>query len=516
MTKPSRNNKGVLQWAVVLVVGIVVIAIVVGLNLISRLDAGQKVLNAARPAFVHSRVVGARAGINAISRNVNMADPIVTPAGGGAAEVPALVAYVAKKEKMTDAEAAALVKKLFPHTAALLGAVPLSSVTQELPGLVVFLSKELKITPAQVMLALAHGFPALATSIVNLPPVTSGWNLIPGINGFTNFAGNPIRSVPQARTYFSSDLVPVLEKQEANFHSLDGTTRVNWIAPVLLDVGIIAVLLAAFMIWRNLNGVKRSESIGASIAVVIVGAAVVALVLSMNLIPRLSDGQKLLDGLEPAMAQNRVEGDRTAINMVSTITTMENPIMTARGGAAAEVPALLELVSQKTGLSQAQVLAALEKEFPHTAALLQAIPLSAVSAELPAVVRTLGPEAIPLIPHLAQTIVNAPLVTAGWNQIPGAPEFTRFSGFPVNSVPQVSAYFSDNVIPVLETQRTNYDHLISKSKIDFLGPLVLAIGIIVFLFGLLMVALAWRMPKESKPTDSSEDTPSRTPAHAVV
>ena len=80
----------------------------------------------------------------------------------------------------------------------------------------------------------------------------------------------------------------------------------------------------------------------------------------------------------------------------------------------------------------------------------------------------------------------------------------------------MSAYFSDNVIPVLETQRTNYDHLISKSKIDFLGPLVLAIGIIVFLFGLLMVALAWRMPKESKPTDSSEDTPSRTPAHAVV
>ncbi|MGA2320538.1 MAG: hypothetical protein ABSG95_07315, partial [Solirubrobacteraceae bacterium] len=57
---------------------------------------------------------------------------------------------------------------------------------------------------------------------------------------------------------------------------------------------------------------------------------------------------------------------------------------TPQGGAAGEVPKLIAFVSQKTGLSQAEVLGALKKNFPHVTALLQAIPLSAVTAELPA------------------------------------------------------------------------------------------------------------------------------------
>ncbi len=57
--------------------------------------------------------------------------------------------------------------------------------------------------------------------------------------------------------------------------------------------------------------------------------------------------------------------------------------MTSRGAAVAEVPKLIAFVSQKTGLSQAAVVAALQKNFPHTTALLQTIPLSSVTAELP-------------------------------------------------------------------------------------------------------------------------------------
>ena len=57
--------------------------------------------------------------------------------------------------------------------------------------------------------------------------------------------------------------------------------------------------------------------------------------------------------------------------------------MAAHGGAAAEVPKLIAFVSQKTGLSQAAVVAALQKNFPHTTALLETIPLSSVTAELP-------------------------------------------------------------------------------------------------------------------------------------
>ena len=48
---PARHtSRGpVLQWVVVLVVGIVVVTLVLGLNLISRLNAGHEVLNTAGP-----------------------------------------------------------------------------------------------------------------------------------------------------------------------------------------------------------------------------------------------------------------------------------------------------------------------------------------------------------------------------------------------------------------------------------------------------------------------------------
>jgi hypothetical protein len=356
------------------------------------------------------------------------------------------------------------------------------------------------LTPTQLGAALQANFPALAQSIANLPKVTAGWESIPGIGGLTRFDGTPVSSVPQLRTYFSSDLIPVLERQRGNFDSLDGTSSVNWIAPLLLGVGIVVILFAALMIVRNRRGVSRAEAIGSGSVVFVVGVAVVALVLALSLIPRVSNGQKLLDALRPANTQQRVAGDRVGINMVSTIVDAEDPVMTASGGAAAEVPKLIAFVSQKTGLSQPQVATVLQSKFPHVAALLHAIPFSAVTAELPAVLKALGPGGAGVIPRLAQTVSAAPLVTSGWNSVPGTTGVTSFNGTPVRTVPQVRTYFSSDVIPVLERQRSNYEYLTSTSKIDFIGPLVLIIGIVVILYGLLMVLLAWRLEPETSPS----------------
>jgi hypothetical protein len=123
MTGRSANRSAILQWVIVLVVGILVVTLVLGLGLISRLSDGQQVLNAARPAFAPERLAGDKAGIDILSQNVNLASGIVTPQGGGAAEVPAVVAYVAKKENITTAEALALMQRTFPHTTALLQAI---------------------------------------------------------------------------------------------------------------------------------------------------------------------------------------------------------------------------------------------------------------------------------------------------------------------------------------------------------------------------------------------------------
>ncbi len=370
------------------------------------------------------------------------------------------MAYVAKSNHVSPARALALLRQNFPHTLALLQAIPLSAVTAELPGLEAFLEKTLKLTPAQLVVALKANFPALYQAIANLPATTGG-----------------------------------------------STSSVNWIAPVLLILAVIVILFAALMIVRNLRGVSAREALASAIVVPVVGVVVVALVLVLSLIPRLSSGQKLLDGLRPALTAQRVQGDRAGINMVSAIINTENPIMTASGGAAAEVPKLVAFVSSKTGLTPSAVLAALQKGFPHTTALLKAIPISAVAAELPSLVGFLTPAVVTSIPALLPTVLGAQAVTTGWNDVPGTAGATRFDGTPVGTAADVRAYFSNDVIPVLESQRANFANLDSTSNVDFIGPLVLIIGIVVIVYGLLMVLLA--RPR-SRPARAPTATTART------
>ena len=174
------------------------------------------------------------------------------------------------------------------------------------------------------------------------------------------------------------------------------------------------------MIALNLRGpVPRGQAVGAAWVVIAVGVAGVVFVLVLSLVPRVSNGQKLLDALRPVNTAARVQGDRAGVNMVSAIVDTEDPIMTPQGGAAAEVPKLVAFVSQKTGLSQAAVLAALQKNFPHTTALLETIPLSSVTTELPGLLafleKTLKINQTQLLgalttsfPALAQAITNLP------------------------------------------------------------------------------------------------------------
>jgi hypothetical protein len=249
MRSRSDSRSGILQWVVVLVVGVLVVTLVLGLNLISRLDDGQKVLNAAQPAFTAARVAGDRAGINFISADANLADPIMTPQGGAAAEVPQLVAFVAHKTGLSQTEVLAALQKNFPHITALLETIPLTSVTSELPGLLAFLEKTLKLTQPQLLSALTTSFPALTQAIVNLPTVTSGWDTVPGTAAFTSFNGAPIRTVPEIRTYFSSELIPVLETQRDNYEHLVSTSKINFIGPLVLIIGIIVILYGLLMLF---------------------------------------------------------------------------------------------------------------------------------------------------------------------------------------------------------------------------------------------------------------------------
>ncbi len=503
MQGKGGNPFGALQWVVVLVVGVFVAAVVLGLNLIPRLNAGQKVLDGARPAFAPARVAADRAGVDLIGANVAMANPLVTPSGGGAAEVPKLVAFVSAKTGLSQAQVVAALQKNFPHTLALLQTIPLSAVTAEEPGLFAFLEKALHVTQPQLLAALQKNFPAITQAVTTLPAVTNGWDAVPNLGGATRFDGTtPIKSVPDVAAYFSSDVIPVLENQQANYKSLDNPTTWNWIAPLLLAVAIIVIVFAVFMMRLNAKGKStKLTAIGGAGVVTAVGLVVVLLSIAISVIPRTSNGQKLLDGLKPVNDPARIQADRGGIDIAATIMKLEDPIMTEQGGAAAEVPKLVAFVAKGAGLTQPQVIAALQTNFPHTLALLQMLPVSGVSAEVPGLLtfleQSLKVDQAGLLaalkanfPGLAAAITNVSAVTNGWNDVPGVNGATNFAGTPMKTLPQVATYFSTDVVPVLETQNTNYKKLTSVSKINFVGPVVEITGIIVVAYGIFMLVMA--------------------------
>ncbi|HEV7756860.1 MAG TPA: hypothetical protein VGO94_13480 [Mycobacteriales bacterium] len=500
-----RLDRSVLAWIGVALVGVVVVVLVLGLSLFPRLNAAQGVLDDGRAAFTSQRVAGDRAAIDMVGNAVTLTDQIASDRGGASAEVPKLVAFVSQKTGLPPAAVLKTLQAKFPHTTALLQALPLSSVASETPALIAFLAKTLKLTPAQVTAALRSNFPHIYQAVSTLPAVTGGWYNVPGTQSLTRFDGAPVRSVPQTTAYFSSDVVPVLERQQSNFQSLDSKGGVGFLDVLLLVIGIIVIVFGGAMAYLASRGpLPRGLATGAWGVVVVVGVAVVGLVLALALFPRLSDGQNLVDDARPAFAKARVDGDRAAINMLSNVVQVADPIMTDRGGAAAEVPQLVGFVSQKTGLKPAAVLAALKTNVPHTTALLQAIPLSSVSSELPGLTSflatTLKVSPAQLnsalgtnFPHLYKSIQLLPAVTGGWNDVPGTAQLTRFDGSPVRTVPQIRDYFSGDVIPVLESQQSNFTRVDSTwPRLTVFAPLLLVVGIAVILYGLAMLLLTRR------------------------
>lgn len=498
-----RSSGG--HWGVVSLVGVVVVALVLGLGLFKRLSSGQDLIDDAKPAFTADRAAGARGGINIVSSITDVASEVTTADGRAVAEVPKLVALVSDKTGLTQSQVLAALDKRYPHTTALLQAIPLSAVTKELPQLVAFLATALKTTPAKVQQALAANFPALNQAIGALPDVTNGFADVPNTGGFTRFGGQRVRSVPDVRDYFGADLVPVVERQHGNLTDLTKQGGIGFIPALLLVLGIVVLLYGAAIALRARGrGLTRSqEGIGWTI-VLGVGAVVVVLVLALQLFPRLSGGDKLLTDARPAFTEQRVAGARAGVDIISRIADLTEPITTAKGGAAAEVPKLVAFVAKGTGLSQPKVAAVLDKQFPHTAALLRSLPFSSVTAELPGLQRFLA-QTLKLspaklrsaltsgFPGLAQVIGALPDVTNGYNAVPGTERLTRFAGTPVRTVPEVRDYFSKDVIPVLERQQKHFQDLDDPwPPVNVFPPLLLVVGLLVMAYGGAMLVLTRR------------------------
>ncbi len=490
-------------WMVVALIGLVIVVLVLALRLIPRLTSGQELVDAAEPALTDERVAGDRAGIDFISKYVDLADPLMTARGGGNREVATLVRLIARRADLSSREVAAALRREAPHTEALLRALPLSGISGEIPRFTGYLATTLNLTEEAVAAQLEETFPRLSQTLTALNGVATGWNDVPGLNGMTRFDGTRVvKTVPQLRDYFSQDVVATVEDAKDDFQDVAGSGGIGYIPWLLLVVG---GALLAFGLYQAARGAKRAPG---KLGWTLVSAAAVvllAIVFAAQYLPRLNAAERLTGDLAPAFEQARVEGDRAGVDMVHQAVLFGDPIATKRGGASDEVPELLSFVARRTNVTRRQILASLRRRAPRTTAVLQAIPLSAVAAEIPHLLTVLQKrlkvsraELVALLerrtPNLAQAILSVRPVAIRWNSIPGTEQLTRFDGGEVRTMPELDEYFGQDVIPVLESQRENFGDLADPwPPLNFFPPLLIAVGALLLLYSLLMRRFATKL-----------------------
>jgi len=489
--KGLLSNASSKAWVGVATIGAVVVLLVFALQLIPRLGGGQDLIGAASPALTDSQTAGAGGAIGFISKYVDTVDPLITADGGGAGEVPKLIALVAKQSRLSAAQVRSALRREAPHTEALLRALPLDSITRELVLLEAFLAETLSMTETQVQAALADNFPRLSQTLSALVPTGNGWNVIP--QAFERFDGQPVRSVPELRTYLRDDLIAVVDRQKDNFQKVESKGGIGYIPWLLLLVGIVVIV---FGLTRARAAAGGSNPGPRDWGVVVgVGVLLLAIVLLLSYFPRLSAADKTLDAFEPAFTEERVTGTREGIALVHEAVRFGDPIATVEGGASAEVPRLLRFISSRTGLSRREALSRLRGTAPRTTAVLEAIPLSAVGEEVPHLLAFLaarmrmGGNRLLLTlrketPGLAQALENVTAVSVSWNSVPKLGGLENFDGQRVRTMPQLANYFSNDVVPVLDEHREDFDKLANTwPPVTFFPPLLVIVGLLVVGYG---------------------------------
>lgn len=238
------------------------------------------------------------------------------------------------------------------------------------------------------------------------------------------------------------------------------------------------------------------------VVVTLLGVVVVILVVSWQLFPRLTSAQSMVDDLSPAFTVDRVIGARGGMEMVSAATNTGDAMMHG-DGAAGELPKLIDLIAQRTGRSPQAAQALMRNDFPAINGFLTSLPLPEVSAEMPKLVHYLStallitPDEVDQMlqtdyPAIWQVYQNLPKLTEGWDAIPGTEKLTRWDGKPVRTMPELRTYLSEEVVAPVERQQANFRPLGVRGGVGFLAPLLLALGIIVILFGTTMVVVTRR------------------------
>jgi hypothetical protein len=490
-------------WVGVALAGLVIIALVVGLTLFPRLGAGQRVIDAASPAFADARIEGTRAGVNTISQYVDVVDPLLTRRGGGLKDAEALIVLMRRKLGVSTEQVRKILRREAPRTEALTRALPLAGIADEVTPLTVYLATILGTTQEEVGALLERDFPRISQSLTALRNTADAWDDVPGIDGLTRLAGGkPVRTVPGLRKYYRDDLVPLLAQDKEEFRNLAGSGGVGYIPYLLLALGLVMVAMGVLQARR---AKKITPGKLSWLLVVGTGAFIVVLVLAALYLPRFNGAQQITTDFKPVFTQERVHAAANGADSLHEAIAFGDPIMTAGGGAAAEVPRLYRFIAQRTGRKTDDVRRALSRRAPRTTALLSALPLTAVADELPDLTRYLRRALRPgrgdldatlrkRTPALAQVLSALSPATAQWNAIPSTDRMTSFDGLtPVRTVPQFDEYLRQDLIRVLDDERADFQTFADRwPPVDTFAPLMLILGLVVMLYGGLMMQFVSR------------------------
>lgn len=242
------------------------------------------------------------------------------------------------------------------------------------------------------------------------------------------------------------------------------------------------------------------------LGVALLGLILVALVAGLGLIGRLGAGQHVADTAAPAFSDARVAGTRAGVDELAAYVALLDPLMTARGGGARDADKLMALMRRRMGLSAPQVRRILRREAPATRRLMRALPLDGVADEIPRLTSflatrlTLSEDELAALlerdyPRVAEALTASRTLSGTWYAAPGVDGLTRLrGGAPVRSVPEIAAYFHDDVVPLVARRPADVRGLAARGGVGYLGPLALAIGLGLLAFGLLMARRAQRVP----------------------
>jgi hypothetical protein len=190
------------------------------------------------------------------------------------------------------------------------------------------LAQQLNMTPAQLNGMLTQQYPDVAAGIRALPQVT------PSLN-------NLINTLDEQRGNFAlADAIPT--------KSLPATT-VPW---ALLAVGIVAIGLG-IVVWFT----PKAGAITATV----LGAALIAVPLSLNMVSKAAAADSLNSGLKPVYNEQLVVGAQQSLQTLSAMGTQLQEKM---------LPAL----ATQLHMQPAQLTALLQQQFPATAAALNGMP----------------------------------------------------------------------------------------------------------------------------------------------